>query len=130
MKAEIQKEWYSLKQCRDNPNKIYVFGDNLIGRGKKGQATIRDANNAVGIPTKRLPSMKSGSFFSDKVDELTAIKRSLLKLLNLKSDGYIIVFPAKGLGTGLSKMPTNSPKLFTYMNKMISETFDIDYFKE
>ena len=28
--------------CMENPTHIFVFGDNLIGKGKAGQAIIRD----------------------------------------------------------------------------------------
>jgi len=107
----------SLKAC-NNPNKIYVFGDNLIKKGKKGQACIRDAKNAFGVPTKRLPCMQDGCFFSDQKDEYEAVEKALFELLSLESK-YDIVVPEDGIGTGLAKMEEFSPKLFKYINKML-----------
>jgi hypothetical protein len=128
MKVEIQKEWYSIKQAKDNPDKIYVFGDNLIGKGTGGQAKIRYAKNSFGIPTKRLPSRTKNAYFSDQMDEKIAIYDSIIKLKKMYDNGKTIVFPVDGLGTGLSKMPEFSPKLFKYMNNLISKTFNIKYF--
>ena len=46
---------------KNNPNKIFVFGDNLARTGKAGQAIIRDEPNVIGVPTKISPR----KFFSD-----------------------------------------------------------------
>ena len=41
---------------RANPDKIFLFGDNLEQRGLGGQAAaMRGEPNAVGIPTKKRP---------------------------------------------------------------------------
>ena len=47
MPVELQKH-FSVEDCNNNPDKIYVFGDNLIHKGKGGQAIIRDCCNAFG----------------------------------------------------------------------------------
>ena len=52
--------------CKNNPNAFIVFGDNLICKGKAGEAIIRDEINAFGVPTKRLPSMDSHAFLATK----------------------------------------------------------------
>ena len=57
--AEITEEFYTPGLLRSMPEKIFVFGDNLLQRGTKGQAAIRGEPNAVGVPTKRAPSMLS-----------------------------------------------------------------------
>ena len=125
-RVEIQKI-FSVKDCNNNPNKIYIFGDNLCGIGKDGQAIIRDCSNAFGIPTKRAPSMNSNAFFSDQFDEYEAVKAKIEKLITLdryKTD-ITFVFPTAGLGTGLAKMNQTSPKLFEYMNKMLYKFFGV-----
>jgi len=126
-KVEMQKI-FSVKDCNNNPNKIYIFSDNLCGIGKSGQAIIRDCSNAFGIPTKRAPSMNSNAFFSDQFDEYEAIKAKIEKLIILdhcKTD-IIFVFPTAGLGTGFArKMNQTSPKLFKYMNKMLHKFFGV-----
>jgi len=125
-KVEMQKI-FSVKDCNHNPNKIYIFGDNLYGIGKGGQAIIRDCSNAFGIPTKRTPSMYDNTFFSDQFDEYEAVKAKIEKLIILnhcKTD-ITFVFPTAGLGTGLAKMNQTSPKLFKYMNKMLYKFFGV-----
>ena len=125
-RVEIQKI-FSIKDCNNNPNKIYIFGDNLCGIGKGGQAIIRDCSNAFGIPTKRAPSMNSNAFFSDQFDEYEAVKAKIEKLITLdryKTD-VTFVFPTAGLGTGLAKMNQTSPKLFEYMNKTLYKFFGV-----
>ena len=127
-KVEIQK-FFSVKDCNHNPNKIYIFGDNLCGIGKGGQAIIRDCSNAYGIPTKRLPSMNSDSFFSDEFDEYEATKSAIEKLVVMKHSRKEVtfVFPTGGLGTGLAQMKTKSPKLFKYMNEQLNKHFGVGY---
>jgi hypothetical protein len=129
MKIEIQKEWFSLAQCLENPNKLYVFGDNMVRYGKGGQASIREAKNSIGLATKRLPSMGLDAFFSDKEDEYTVVKEDVEKILNeIKKVKYdTLVLPFDGLGTGLSQMPIKSPKLFSYMNKLLETKLNIKY---
>jgi hypothetical protein len=113
----------STQLCRDNPDTIYVFGDNLIGKGCAGQAQIRYENNAVGVPTKRLPSMSSNAFFSDQPDEYLAVENAINHLVVKQSEGYRIVFPSSGLGTGLARMKALSPCLFEHMNNLINKHF-------
>lgn len=130
MNIEIQKEWFSLKQCLENPNKLYVFGDNMIRRGKGGQASIRDAKNSIGLATKRLPSMSMDSFFSDREDEFCIVEEDIDKILSemqkdLRYD--TLVLPFDGLGTGLSQMPEKSPELFEHMVIIIEGKLNIDY---
>ena len=125
-RVEIQKI-FSIKDCNNNPNKIYIFGDNLCGAGKGGQAIIRDCHNAFGIPTKRTPSMDSNAFFSDNFDEYDAVKSKIEQLVLLASckKTTIFVFPKAGLGTGLARMNQTSPKLFKYMNKVLHKFFGV-----
>ncbi len=116
-------EKYSIEECKKYPNKIFVFGDNLIEKGTGGQAIIRNEPNSFGIPTKRLPNMMESSFFSDKKDEETRLKEKLYLLNDLFKQNKTIVFPKNGIGTGLAKMQEKSPILFKKMNKYLLDTF-------
>lgn len=131
MKVEIQEEWFSVEQCRLNPNKLYIFGDNMMRKGTGGQACIRHEINSFGIATKRLPSMAPSAFFSDQQDEFESL---LTDIFNLYKDANIniwhtIVLPKDGLGTGLSKMPEKSPELFKWMNDTLSKLLNVEYMK-
>tara|TARA_R110000772_G_scaffold62137_3_gene139651 strand:+ start:7515 stop:18467 length:10953 start_codon:yes stop_codon:yes gene_type:complete len=116
---------YSVADLKANPDKIYVFGDNMIEKGKGGQAIIRDEENAFGIPTKVGPSMKKESFFSDTTfkSSTAQIDKSIAKI---KADGREVVFPKDGLGTGLAKLKEKAPQTFEYLNKRLKEEFGFD----
>jgi len=48
---------------RENPNVVFVFGDNLIRKGKGGAAALRDEPNTYGFITKKEPNNKDSSFY-------------------------------------------------------------------
>ena len=125
----VQEEWYSIEQCRANPRSIYIFGDNLLRVGEAGQASIRSCNNAIGIATKKKPSMLDSSFFSDKeYDKLEPfLKKEMDKIVDIMFSGNVdtLVFPKDGLGTGLSKLPQMAPKVFLALSALLYKTFGI-----
>jgi len=129
MNVEIQEEWYSLEQCKNNPDKLYVFGDNTIRKGNGGQASIRNAINSIGIATKRLPSSNKHSYFEDNYEEYEIIAEDIEKVIvEYKVGEYkTLVLPQDGLGTGLSEMPQRAPDLFNWMNGVLSEVLNINY---
>ena len=100
--------------CMDNPDALVVFGDNLIGKGKAGQACIRDMPNAYGIPTKRLPSMKENSFFSDQPSEIRIVKQ---KIKTLKTSDKDIIMPVHQIGSGLAQLKYRSPMIWKIITK-------------
>lgn len=110
--------------CRRYPEKIFVFGCNLKAFGKGGQAIIRDEPNAFGIPTKRYPSWDEWAFFSDKPDEIEAVKKSLRELYKL-GQNRVIVFPEDGIGTGRAKMEEKSPVAYEMLCGILWEHFGI-----
>lgn len=121
----VMKEYYSIAKCKEMSDYIFVFGDNLIGVGKGGQAIIRDCPNAFGIPTKRLPSMEPNAFFSDQKDEIKAVKVRLDLLYKMYKEEQKIVFPADGIGTGLALLQENSPFIYSYIKKYFENRFKV-----
>lgn len=119
--AMVEKR-LSVELLRCNPDKIYVFGDNLLRRGTAGQAAIRSEPNAFGIPTKRAPSMAPSAFFSDQPDEVEAVLQALRELYVLART-KAVVFPAAGIGTGLARMATSSPEAYRQMCAILSAHF-------
>jgi hypothetical protein len=115
-------ERYSVELCRQNPSKIYVYGDNLAGYGTAGQACIRKEPNTYGVPTKRYPSMVEGSFFKDSSCEQEHVLKALRELYKLSAQ-HTLVFPKNGLGTGLSKMPEKSPLIYAEMCEILRKHF-------
>jgi hypothetical protein len=118
----VWEGWYTVEDLRNNPDKVFVFGDNLKGYGKAGQAIIRDEPNAFGIPTKRYPSKDEWAYFSDKLDEEKAVTQAL-RVLYVLAQSKTIVFPEDGIGTGLARMSKKSPLLFDKMSHVLKRFF-------
>lgn len=107
---------------RNNPDVLYVFGDNVERVGLGGQAgEMRGEPNAIGVATKWTPAMNDRAFFTDAEYEMTKsiIAHDMKPLLDAAMLQKPIVFPADGIGTGLSEMPSRCPKLYQYIRKSI-----------
>lgn len=69
---------------RQNPDHIFVFGDNLQRKGKGGAAKLRDEPNTYGFITKKAPNNNDGSFYKpeeykDKFDfELRKLEKEIM----------------------------------------------------
>jgi hypothetical protein len=114
---------YTESLVKNNRDIYFVFGDNLIGKGKGGQAIIRDEPNTIGVPTKKLPNNHSKSFFNDEEFESNkkAINKAFKKILKKLNDGFFIALPTNGLGTGLSRLPEKAPLTNDYLKKLINK---------
>ena len=115
---------------RSHPTWLFVFGDNLARKGLGGQAReMRGEPNAVGIATKRSPSMNSDAFFSDSdihnVIVMGAIKDSFRILEFHLLSGDVVVIPKNGVGGGLANLPVNAPLIDTFIKDSISRLVNI-----
>lgn len=109
------------EMLRSEPGTLFVFGDNMIGRGFGGQAkAMRGEPNAVGIPTKLLPGMRSADFFRDEDFERAKpkIDAAFVRLFSHAALGGDIVWPEDGIGTGLAQLAARAPKIW----KLIEES--------
>lgn len=114
------REHITREMIRAEKDKIFLFGDNLSGRGFGGQAKeMRDEENAIGIPTKKAPSNKSNSFFTDK--EFAANKQAIDEAFSKIPPQKTVVIPKAGLGTGLAQMQEKAPDTFAYLNEKLAE---------
>src|SRR6476659_4373940 len=100
-----RQKWITRQDVRLRRTAIYLFGDNMQRRGFGGQAkAMRGEPNAIGIPTKWMPDSRDSSYFKDAdfdrvrgaIDEAFGHTRAML------SQGFDIVIPADGIGTGLA----------------------------
>ncbi len=108
---------FSVDLVRKNPDKVFLFGDNLKGYGKGGQAIIRDEPNAIGIPTKKAPSMDKTAFFTDA--EYTSNKKFIDEAFAKIPRGKTIVVPKDNLGTGRAQLKTKAPKTWLYLQEKL-----------
>lgn len=125
MEVIIFNGFWTIEDVKSMPNYLFIFGDNDIKRGKRGQAIICGEPNAMGIPTKKEPNNKITSFYRDveynenirKIDQ--AINAILCEVTNKNYDG--IVLPKDGFGTGLAKLNIYAPKTLEYIQSRINE---------
>ena len=115
----LSAKMYSVSLLRKNPDKVFIFGDNLKGYGKGGQAIIRDEPNAIGIPTKKAPSMNPGSFFTDA--EYAANKQAIDLAFTKIPRGKTIVVPKDNIGTGKAQLKQKAPKTWLYLQEKLKE---------
>lgn len=113
---------------RRNPTALYLFGDNEARTGYGGQAKeTRGEPNAVGIRTKRAPSMKPESFWceGDGVGKhapdyfIAMIENDFSPVRSELSRGKIVIIPSGGLGTGLAALERGAPIAFAYLTRCI-----------
>lgn len=113
-------KWLTRDYIRTNPDKIFLFGDNLRLLGFGGQAKeCRGEGNTIGIPTKKLPAMHPAAFFTD--DELMENMKAIDAAFSLIPKNANVVIPEAGIGTGLADMPTKCPKTFEYLLAKLKE---------
>jgi hypothetical protein len=113
---------YTDADVKANPNKIYVFGDNVQRVGTGGQAQIRNNPNAMGIATKLAPSMADSAFMSDR--DLATNKAIIdSDIAKIKATGKTVVFPKDGLGTGLAKLQEKAPQTYEYLTQKLLQEF-------
>lgn len=108
---------------RNNPDVLYLFGDNEVRRGRGGQAgECRDEPNAVGVATKRLPARTEEAFWSDDDYErcVQIIDADLQRAFAHVSAGGLVVCPSDGLGSGLSELPERAPRIYQYIRERIA----------
>lgn len=102
------------QMLRDELDTLFVFGDNMERRGLGGQAAeMRGEPNAVGIPTKRRPSMDDGAFLNDKDchEWFNECVGAMSRLVAHNPNGTI-VWPSAGIGTGLAQLESRAPLIW------------------
>ncbi|EGC28562.1 hypothetical protein DICPUDRAFT_13427, partial [Dictyostelium purpureum] len=121
-KVKIFQGIWTKTNVKSQKDHLYVFGDNDLKMGCKGQAIIRYLPNTIGIPTKKKPSKHANSYYTDSEFELNKTKiDNAIKELFEKSKNYkYIVFPSNGFGSGLAELDKRAPNTFKYLTNLIN----------
>lgn len=129
----IRPAWVTRQDLQDNPNTLYMFGDNMMRQGMGGQAgAMRGEPNAVGVPTKWAPGRDPDDFFNDWVMGMTpdlvgkAINQAFSRAYSHMKAGGTVAIPADGLGTGLSELPQRAPSVLGYIEGLIKLLEDLE----
>jgi len=121
----IRLEFISRRVVRINPNCLFVFGDNMVGRGYGGQAKeMRGEPNTVGIPTKWRPGTDESDYFT--VDDwhtdrnvYHAIHEAFGEIQKALDAGRPVIIPIDGIGTGRAELHKRVPDLARYIEQQI-----------
>lgn len=118
----IRQKMIFRDDLKANPNALYVFADNEARAGLGGQAKeMRGEPNAVGIRTKRVPSMSDDAFWSDAkaAKYYTMIQEDFEPVAKHLGLGKIVVIPADGLGAGLAELEKRAPQVARYLKNYV-----------
>jgi len=102
----------------NNPNSLYVFGDNDARKGRGGFAKeCRGCKNSIGIRVKKYPSMGKDSFYNDSEFEsnIKKIDEDINKLFEILNSYDVVVFSSAPIGSGLANLPNCAPRTYKYL---------------
>ena len=108
---------------KNNPDKVFIFGDNDEKDGYAGQAKeMRGEKNAIGIPTKKKPDNTQDSYYTDSEFDLNKNKINLAinRIIKEIKEGKTIVIPSRGIGTGYAMLDIKAPKTYAFLKASIS----------
>jgi hypothetical protein len=106
------------QKIQENKDVLYLFGDNLLRKGLGGQAKeMRGEENTIGIITKKYPSNKETSFYTDNDFNSWVIEfdRDILKLETALNSGKYKALVIPQLGIGLAKLPEKAPRIYKHL---------------
>lgn len=121
----IRRKRITRDLVRSDRKSVFVFGDNMEGKGYGGQAAaMRGEPNTIGVPTKWRPDRTPGAYFTDddakNRDVWHAIHEAFQQMRSALAEGRNVVIPADGLGTGLAELPKRAPKFHAMIEAAIA----------
>ena len=111
-------------KIKENPDVLYLFGDNLLRKGLGGQAKeMRGEPNTLGIVSKKYPSNNISSFYTDEdfypwLEVFSADIRSLAEKINSGQYKALVIPP---IGVGLADLPNKAPRIYKYLKTTLDE---------
>ena len=119
MKIEIVS-WYTDDLLNNNPDKMFVFGDNDMRKGIGGQARVcRGKSNVIGIRVKKAPLAFEDSYYTDDeyLDNVSKINEDIQSMFKYDT----VVFPKDGIGTGLAMLKEKAPRTNKYLQERLKQ---------
>lgn len=121
----LRQAWITRADLRANPDRLYVFGDNMERRGLGGQAAeMRGEPNAVGVVTKWRPGCGAYDYLADQ-DLVSADVRprwdeAFDRLRAHLAAGGTVVLPTEPLGSGLADLPRRAPAVAAELARRVA----------
>ena len=119
---------YVRADAQSNPKALFIFGDNDLREGYGGQAgEMRGEVRAGGVRTKWTPGGAREDYFSDREYErcTSMIQQDLEPVREHLEKGGVVVVPADGVGTGLSRLPEKAPRIQAFIDEQLLELEDL-----
>jgi hypothetical protein len=109
---------------RNNPEYLFIFGDNDDRRGYGGQAKeIRGEMNSYGICVKKTPDMSQNAFYTDDEYEYNVkkITNDINRIMDIVDEFKYkgIVISSAGIGTGFAQLSKRAPKTEAFLNGIL-----------
>jgi len=120
MKIIIYDGFWDVEVVRNHRDWLFVYGDNFIRYGTKGQACIRYEINSIGIATKYEPTLRNDAFFGKDFSKekniiIDDFRKLYMKFKTKNNKFEALVLPRNGLGTGLARLPSKAPEIFDFL---------------
>lgn len=124
------RQFITRQMLKDEPQTLFVFGDNMMGLGYGGQAAeMRGEPNAVGIPTKHSPATTAKAFFDDSDECFNQVLYTINYRFGILADylkrGGKVVFPEAGIGTGLADLELKAPRIWALIQALHQQLTEI-----
>jgi hypothetical protein len=106
------------EKIKANPDVLYLFGDNLLRKGLGGQAKeMRGEENTIGILSKKYPSNKEDSFYSDKdfYNWLQEFSKDISKVAEAVNSGKYKSLVIPQIGVGLADLSNRAPRIWQHL---------------
>lgn len=134
-KVQTWKGFWTRKDVENNPDKVFLFGDNFEDAQNgyvpsSTQAVIRGLPNAIGISTKNNRGTNEGIMDRDDYQESSYLDNQDFEVFKKHVDNQIekaidsgktIVLPENGIGTGAAQLEKRAPKLFAYLQQELDK---------
>lgn len=139
IKVIIWDGYWSRQDAIDNPDKLFLFGGNLLQDLLQSeplipsvtQAVIRGCPNAFPVYTKLTPGKLEGAYFNDYTyslfKELLTISISLIEAsLAQKNRFTTLVLPSRenGIGTGTAYLKEKAPKCWELLQEFLAPLYE------
>ena len=105
-------------KVKENPDVLYLFGDNSLRKGLGGQAKeMRGEPNTLGIVSKKYPSNNSSSFYTDEdfYSWLEVFSSDIKNLAERINSGKYKAIVIPQIGVGLADLPNKAPRIWKYL---------------
>lgn len=127
MKIEIFNGLFTIEDVKNNPDKLYIFEENIAKVGTSLQTSCRNLPNTHGLRVRKGPGTKTAAFFTDL--EFINNKKSIIEdVVNIKYKSLCyksIVFSSFGYGTGIV-LENRCSNTWNFLQNVLRFNFDFD----